>query len=181
MTRSRSPRRARGNHPDCLPRHIVAGGRPPDLGTRPGDAPPSGASSSNEAAVTSSHIRTSGATSPPRHTVTGGRPPDSSAVDPPEGVPPVRLTLDGAAFHPSHSFGFHRGVYWCWRCQGVASVLPRKLASPCAVPAGSTYSDRSGGRVRQLSRKQLPSNMKAWPLEEGARPNPDILVINQPH
>ena len=119
---------------------------------------------------------------PPRHSVAGGRPPDPSDLeDDIERPVPIELRLDGALLHRSHSFGFYRGVYWCWRCQGVASVMPRKLADPCSVPSGATYSDRSGGRVGQLSRKQLPSNMRqGWPLDEDARPHPDVLVQNQP-
>ena len=180
-------------------RHETSGGRPPDDAHPIDTAPPRGEGRSarsrspnsteknpsirdEENARSRSPRDTSDVQRPPRHSVAGGRPPDPDGNgDASERSEPIQLQLDGAQLHRSHSFGFYRGVYWCWRCQGVASVMPRKLAHPCSIPSGSAYTDRSGGRVRQLSKKQLPSNMRqGWPLDEEARPRPDVLVQSQP-
>ena len=160
--RSRSPRQVADL--EQIPRHLSQSGRPPD---------------ENERGSPRISDQDGGGSPPiPAHAVAGGRPPDPASSK--RRAAPVRLRVDGAALHSSHSFGFHRGVYWCWRCQGVASAQPKKLAKPCEVPVSTGLSDLSGGRVGQLRNKRLPSNMAEWPLPEGATPHPAVLIQNQP-
>ena len=84
--------------------------------------------------------------------------------------------------HPSHSHGFYRGVYWCWRCQEAASAKPRKLAQACRIPMGTTNIDLSGGKAGQLMKQKLPSNMRryGWPLQPDEPPHPSVQ-LSQPH
>ena len=98
-----------------------------------------------------------------------GRPPDAASTAPAASDSAVRLRVNGAALHTSHSFGFYRGMYWCWRCQGVASSKPRTLAKPCT----STHRpDKLRPAVSQLRNRVLPSNIQqyGWPLPEGSIP-----------
>ena len=113
-----------------------------------------------------------------RYVVRGGRPRDFTTSRPSAaqgGPDPVRLRVNGAALHPSHSFGFHRGIYWCWRCQRVASSKPRRLGVPCL--AGSRPTSVSPA-VSQLRNRVLPSSiaMYGWPLPVGSIPHQDLLV-----
>ena len=102
---------------------------------------------------------------------------DASAQTPSEQTR-VRLALNGNSLHPSHSFGFYRGVYWCWRCSGIAGSRPRKLALPCGASHKPAV---ESGTVNRLKRRLLPCMMKpyGWPLPEGALPHPDVLIQSE--
>ena len=135
--------------------HVLPPGRPPDesaSSSTGGPAPSRNRSGSARPMAANSVARVS------------GRPPDPSRV---------QLRVNGAALDPSHSFGFYRGIYWCWRCQGVASSKPRTLAKPCTSmhrPA------KLRPAVSQLRNRVLPSNIQqyGWPLPEGSLPHPGL-------
>ena len=121
---------------------------------------------------------TSGSSLAARNRSSSNRPVTTSSIALAHGRPPdnkVTLRVNGAALDPSHSFGFCRGIYWCWRCQGVASSKPRALAKPCTTlhrPA------KLNPAVSQLRNRVLPSNIKqyGWPLPEGSLPHPGLAI-----
>ena len=124
----------------------------------------------------------SGSTSRPRYEVSGSRPPDlppeahAVVADPPNDMP--RMRLDGAALHISHSYGFYRGVYWCWRCSGVAKSRPNKFGKPCSA-LGKPW--REDPNINQLKNRKLPNKMQkyGWPDPEGTRPHPKIRLQSE--
>ena len=153
----RTPLQGQITQPTGLPEDtpLTASGRPPDPSSSSTGAPPSTRQRSRSA-----------------------RPVSTSSVELAQGRPPynrVRLRVNGAALDPSHSFGFYRGIYWCWRCQGVASSKPRALAKTCTTlhrPA------KLNPAVSQLRNRVPPSNIKqyGWPLPEGSLPHPGLAI-----
>ena len=58
----------------------------------------------------------------------------------------------------------------------------RTAALPCGATGGTLTRNLSGGRVQQLSRRQLPSNMTkhGWPADEDAVPCPTVTIEDAP-
>ena len=163
MSRDRPPDRSLSSA-GVLPPH----GRPPD------DVDPT-LSSSRGPGHDHSRSRTPGPSTALAIVGVPGRPPDAFSAAPAASDSAVRLRVNGAALHTSHSFGFYREIYWCWRCQGVASSKPRALAKPCT----STHRpDKLRPAVSQLRNRVLPSKIQqyGWPLPVGSLPHPGLLT-----
>lgn len=98
-----------------------------------------------------------------------------AAIEWPEDDTEVRLTVGGKPLHTCHSFGFHRGVHWCWKCAAIARVRPDKLAKPCLA---THKPDRVDPAVSCLRRRELPACMRpyGWPQPEGALPHPTAAI-----
>lgn len=39
--------------------------------------------------------------------------------------------LAKAQLHPSHTFGYYRGIMWCWKCGAYGTTKPLYLTKPC--------------------------------------------------
>ena len=115
----------------------------------------------------------------------GGRPldlPTPAAVseEPPPKRQRVSLVLDVKTLDPPHSYGFYRGVYWCWKCSGVAKSRPARLALPC-LAVGKPL--REDGNINHLKNRKLPSKMRAfgWPAPEGTVLHPEVKIQQEHH
>lgn len=72
-----------------------------------------------------------------------------------------RLTVGGQTLHESRQLAVYRGLFFCRRCGGFATSVPKLLKHQCegvAAPAGRCV-------LRRLAVRRLPIGAATWPAD----------------
>ena len=77
------------------------------------------------------------------------------------------VLFGGKAIHGSHTFGFCRGILWCWKCGAwTQGGRVKNLGQPC-----NRFPNGPGKTVlRRVERQMTPAVQCEWPLPEGELP-----------
>ena len=83
----------------------------------------------------------------------------------PTKIPPGRdVWVGGSPLHRSHDLVVYKGLYYCLRCGGYATAVPKLLRHECAgVP-------KLAGRMllKRLRDGKLPIGVQEWPNDVAA-------------
>ncbi len=86
------------------------------------------------------------------------------------------MQYNGRQVHPSHRFGFSRGILWCWTCGAWCQNYARALTQECTKLPTRAGADA----LARLSKGKTPrSTMETWPNPMALEP--ETIPIEQSH
>ncbi len=87
------------------------------------------------------------------------------------------VQYNGRQLHPSHMYGFSRGILWCWNCGAWCQNYTRSMVEECAKKPTRACADA----LARLAKGMTPrTTMKRWPMPLALQPE-TIPIVPSPY